>query len=39
MEEALTRLAEDDGRLPEDSIGVAGCLDLLERNVSRHHDR
>ncbi|MFB9837722.1 isocitrate lyase/PEP mutase family protein [Actinoallomurus acaciae] len=38
MEEALTRLTEDDGRLPEDSIGVADCLDLLERNISRHHD-
>ncbi|WP_285630750.1 isocitrate lyase/PEP mutase family protein [Actinoallomurus iriomotensis] len=39
MEEALTRLAKDDGRLPEDSVGVADCLDLLERNISRHHER
>lgn len=40
MEEALTRLKDDDGRLPEirdGSIGVADCLGLLERNLSRHH--
>jgi 2-methylisocitrate lyase-like PEP mutase family enzyme len=37
MDEALTRLAENNGRLPEDSVGVADCLQLLERNVSRHH--
>jgi hypothetical protein len=36
MEEALTRLAK--GRRPAARwlIGVAGRLDLLERNVSRH---
>jgi hypothetical protein len=39
MEQALTRLKEDDGRLPEGSVGVAGCLDLLERNISRHGPR
>jgi 2-methylisocitrate lyase-like PEP mutase family enzyme len=39
MEEALTRLKEDDGRLPGDSIGVADCLELLERNLSRHHGK
>jgi 2-methylisocitrate lyase-like PEP mutase family enzyme len=39
MEQALTRLKEDDGRLPEGSVGVAGCLDLLERNISRHAPR
>jgi len=39
MDQALARLKEDDGRLPEDSVGVAGCLDLLERNISRHGPR
>jgi hypothetical protein len=29
----------DDARPPDGSIGVAGRLDLLERDVSRHHDR
>jgi 2-methylisocitrate lyase-like PEP mutase family enzyme len=37
MDEALTRLAHDDGRLPAGPVGVASCLDLLERNISRHH--
>lgn len=39
MDQALTRLREDDGRLPEESIGVADCLELLERNLSRHHGK
>lgn len=39
MEEALTRLKRDDGRLEEGSVGVADCLELLERNLSRHHGR
>ena len=39
MEEAMTRLKRDDGRLEEGSVGVADCLELLERNVSRHHGR
>jgi 2-methylisocitrate lyase-like PEP mutase family enzyme len=39
IDEALTRLKEDDGRLPGGSIGVAGCLELLERNLSRHHTK
>lgn len=39
MEEALTRLKGDDGRLAEGSVGVADCLELLERNLSRHHGR
>ena len=40
MDEALTRLKEDDGRLPavtDGAVGVAECLDLLERNISRNH--
>jgi 2-methylisocitrate lyase-like PEP mutase family enzyme len=37
MDHALARLKEEDGRLQEGSIGVAGCIDLLERNISRHH--
>lgn len=39
MEETLTRLTRDDGRLEEGSVGVADCLELLERNLSRHHGR
>jgi 2-methylisocitrate lyase-like PEP mutase family enzyme len=39
IDEALTRLKEDDGRLPGGSVGVAGCLELLERNLSRHHGK
>jgi 2-methylisocitrate lyase-like PEP mutase family enzyme len=42
MDEALARLTEDDGRLPpmrDGAVGVAGCLQLLERNLSRHHDK
>ncbi|MCC3773899.1 oxaloacetate decarboxylase [Streptomyces sp. UNOB3_S3] len=40
MDEALRRLKDDDGRLPEttpSSVGVAECLALLEKNISRHH--
>ncbi|MEV4743529.1 isocitrate lyase/PEP mutase family protein [Streptomyces sp. NPDC049555] len=40
MDEALRRLKGEDGRLPEvvpGSVGVAECLGLLERNISRHH--
>lgn len=40
MDQALTRLKEGDGRLPEftsESIGVAECLGLLEQNISRLH--
>jgi 2-methylisocitrate lyase-like PEP mutase family enzyme len=37
MDQALTRLKEDDGRLQEGEVGVADCLDLLERNISRNH--
>lgn len=42
MDAAMVRLKEDDGRLPEftsSSIGVAECLGLLEKNISRNHDR
>ncbi|MFE3182676.1 oxaloacetate decarboxylase [Streptomyces violascens] len=37
---ALSELRAADGRLPEHtpaSVGVAECLTLLERNISRHH--
>ena len=40
MDRATVRLKEEDGRLPEvadGTIGVADCLALLERNLSRHH--
>ncbi|WP_433174780.1 isocitrate lyase/PEP mutase family protein [Actinoallomurus sp. CA-150999] len=40
IDRALTGLKEEDGRLPEvadGTVGVADCLALLERNVSRHH--
>ncbi len=39
IDEALSRLAADDGRLPETGVGVEACLDLLDRNLSRHHGR
>ncbi|GHF08440.1 isocitrate lyase/PEP mutase family protein [Streptomyces morookaense] len=42
MDAAMVRLKEDDGRLPEftsSSIGVAECLGLLEKNISRNHGR
>ncbi|GAB2957357.1 isocitrate lyase/PEP mutase family protein [Saccharothrix stipae] len=38
IEDAMVRLKEGDGVLPEDSIGVAESQALLERNISRHHD-
>jgi 2-methylisocitrate lyase-like PEP mutase family enzyme len=40
MDRALTALRERDGRLPEvtgGEVGVAEALELLERNLSRHH--
>jgi 2-methylisocitrate lyase-like PEP mutase family enzyme len=37
MDQALTRLKEDDGRLPAGTVGVEDCLDLLEHNISRRH--
>ncbi|MFI9721868.1 oxaloacetate decarboxylase [Streptomyces sp. NPDC052396] len=42
MDGALARLKQDEGRLPEfteSSVGVADCLELLEKNISRHHGR
>jgi 2-methylisocitrate lyase-like PEP mutase family enzyme len=42
MDHALTRLKEDDGRLPkveDGSVGVTECVELLERNLSRHHGK
>jgi hypothetical protein len=42
MDAALTRLTDDDGRLPETRDGAVGgedCLELLDRNLSRHHRR
>ncbi|MEV5376496.1 isocitrate lyase/PEP mutase family protein [Streptomyces nondiastaticus] len=42
MDRALAGLKARDGRLPEHvsgSIGVAECLSLLEKNISRHHGR
>ncbi|MGA5131223.1 isocitrate lyase/PEP mutase family protein [Streptomyces olivoreticuli] len=40
MDDALTGLKAADGRLPEftaNSVGVAECLALLEKNISRHN--
>jgi 2-methylisocitrate lyase-like PEP mutase family enzyme len=40
IERALTTLRAEDGRLPQvtgDEVGVAEALELLERNISRHH--
>ncbi|MFF5439952.1 oxaloacetate decarboxylase [Streptomyces achromogenes] len=40
IDRALTELKQADGRLPQtgpDSVGVAECLALLEKNISRHH--
>jgi 2-methylisocitrate lyase-like PEP mutase family enzyme len=40
--DTLTALRAADGRLPEvgpGDIGVAGSLELLEHNISRHHPR
>ncbi|WP_067474470.1 isocitrate lyase/PEP mutase family protein [Actinomadura hibisca] len=42
IEDALVRLKREDGRLPEPSAGAAGVkesIELLERNISRHHER
>jgi 2-methylisocitrate lyase-like PEP mutase family enzyme len=43
IDEALAELKDADGRLPEargaGSVGVAGSTRLLERNISRHHER
>ncbi|GAA4617458.1 hypothetical protein GCM10023195_78010 [Actinoallomurus liliacearum] len=42
MDRALVRLTEEDGRSPEiagGTVGVADCLSLLERDLSRHHPR
>lgn len=42
IDEALIRLKNDDGRLPEmtaGAVGVATATALLERNISRHHER
>jgi 2-methylisocitrate lyase-like PEP mutase family enzyme len=38
IDDALVRLKDRDGVLPDDSIGVADSQDLLTRNISRHHD-
>ncbi|GHF70173.1 carboxyvinyl-carboxyphosphonate phosphorylmutase [Streptomyces mashuensis] len=41
MDEALRALRRNDGRLPATGdgagVGVAECLALLEKNISRHH--
>ncbi|MDO0929570.1 isocitrate lyase/PEP mutase family protein [Streptomyces sp. TG1A-8] len=40
IDRALTELKNADGRLPQagpDTVGVAECLGLLEKNISRHH--
>ncbi|MEV5721860.1 isocitrate lyase/PEP mutase family protein [Amycolatopsis mediterranei] len=40
MDNALSRLRRDDGRLPDlgdSGVGVTQTLELLERNISRHH--
>ncbi|GAA4858599.1 isocitrate lyase/PEP mutase family protein [Saccharopolyspora rosea] len=42
IDAALGELRRNDGRLPEatgDSVGVAESLALLEKNISRHHDK
>jgi hypothetical protein len=39
---ALLELRANDGRLPEvkeGNVGVAASIDLLERNISRHHPK
>ncbi|WP_430382764.1 isocitrate lyase/PEP mutase family protein [Streptomyces sp. P10-4] len=41
IDRALTDLKAADGRLPQtgpDTVGVAECLALLEKNISRHHE-
>jgi 2-methylisocitrate lyase-like PEP mutase family enzyme len=40
IDNALLELRANDGRLPEvkeGDVGVAACIELLERNLSRHH--
>ncbi|GAA2783985.1 isocitrate lyase/PEP mutase family protein [Saccharopolyspora taberi] len=42
IDEALSELRRNEGRLPEVSgqaVGVASSLQLLEKNISRHHER
>ncbi len=43
IEDALLELKDADGRLPvgrgAGAVGVAGATQLLERNISRHHER
>ena len=42
IDNALLELRANDGRLPEVSegdVGVAASIDLLERNISRHHPK
>ncbi|MEV5240758.1 isocitrate lyase/PEP mutase family protein [Streptomyces cinnamoneus] len=42
IDRALKELKSADGRLPQhtaESVGVAESLALLEKNISRHHDR
>lgn len=38
IDTALTDLKRADGRLPEAPVGVQASTELLERNISRHHD-
>ncbi|WHX15611.1 isocitrate lyase/PEP mutase family protein [Streptomyces malaysiensis subsp. malaysiensis] len=41
IDRALTKLRKADGRFPQtgpDTVGVAECLALLEKNISRHHE-
>jgi 2-methylisocitrate lyase-like PEP mutase family enzyme len=42
IDNALLELRANDGRLPEvkeGDVGVAASIDLLERNISRHHPK
>ncbi|MFI9511238.1 oxaloacetate decarboxylase [Nocardia sp. NPDC052566] len=39
MYAAVAELVELDGRLSESSVGVRESLALLEKNISRHHDK
>lgn len=41
IDAALTELRRNDGRLPDTggSVGVAESMALLEKNISRHHDK
>lgn len=38
IDTALADLKRADGRLPEAPVGVQASTELLERNISRHHD-